>query len=122
MVEGYGEGENPVIDKSEFVMSLFEQLDRGGAHIDTQSSDGIVPIWVNKMFSAISRRIHLLSIAAGIINSRLGDCRVLNWIVLLSFRLGGQCYRVLMKSSAASSFERACDPMNWEYIPRSLRR
>lgn len=29
-------------------------------------------------------------------------------------RLGGQCYRVLMKSSAASSFERACDPMNWE--------
>lgn len=30
MVEGYGEGENPVIDKSEFVMSLFEQLDRGG--------------------------------------------------------------------------------------------
>ncbi len=29
-VEGYGEGENPVVDKSEFVMSLFEQLDRGG--------------------------------------------------------------------------------------------
>jgi type IV secretory pathway VirB4 component len=28
MVEGYGEGGNPVIDKSEFVLSLFEQLDR----------------------------------------------------------------------------------------------
>jgi type IV secretory pathway VirB4 component len=28
MVEGYGEGGNPVIDKSEFVLSLFEQLDK----------------------------------------------------------------------------------------------
>lgn len=27
MVEGYGDGSNPVIDKSEFVLSLFEQLD-----------------------------------------------------------------------------------------------
>lgn len=30
MVEGYGDGGNPVIDKSEFVLSLFEQLDRHG--------------------------------------------------------------------------------------------
>ncbi len=30
MVEGYGDGNNPVIDKSEFVLSLFEQLDRKG--------------------------------------------------------------------------------------------
>ena len=30
MVEGYGDGGNPVIDKSEFVLSLFEQLDRKG--------------------------------------------------------------------------------------------
>jgi type IV secretory pathway VirB4 component len=27
MAEGYGEGANPVIDKSEFILSLFEQLD-----------------------------------------------------------------------------------------------
>ena len=30
MVEGYGDGLNPVIDKSEFVLSLFEQLDKNG--------------------------------------------------------------------------------------------
>jgi type IV secretory pathway VirB4 component len=30
MVEGYGDGGNPVIDKSEFVLSLFEQLDKSG--------------------------------------------------------------------------------------------
>jgi type IV secretory pathway VirB4 component len=30
MVEGYGEGSDPVIDKSEFVCSLFEQLDKNG--------------------------------------------------------------------------------------------
>ncbi|EOS68100.1 hypothetical protein C818_04267 [Lachnospiraceae bacterium MD308] len=30
MVEGYGDGGNPVVDKSEFVLSLFEQLDSGG--------------------------------------------------------------------------------------------
>lgn len=28
MVEGYGDGDNPVIDKSEFILSLFEQLDK----------------------------------------------------------------------------------------------
>lgn len=30
MVEGYGDGSNPVIDKSEFVLSLFEQFDPRG--------------------------------------------------------------------------------------------
>ena len=30
MVEGYGDGGNPIIDKSEFVLSLFEQLDKRG--------------------------------------------------------------------------------------------
>jgi len=30
MVDGYGEGSDPVIDKSEFICSLFEQLDRDG--------------------------------------------------------------------------------------------
>jgi len=30
MVDGYGEGSDPVIDKSEFVCSLFEQLDKNG--------------------------------------------------------------------------------------------
>lgn len=30
MTDGYGDGANPVIDKSEFVLSLFEQLDKKG--------------------------------------------------------------------------------------------
>ena len=30
MVEGYGDEGSPIIDKSEFVLSLFEQLDRNG--------------------------------------------------------------------------------------------
>ena len=30
MTQGYGEGKNPVIDKSEFILSLFEQLDKKG--------------------------------------------------------------------------------------------
>jgi len=30
MVEGYGDGGNPIIDKSQFVLSLFEQLDKNG--------------------------------------------------------------------------------------------
>ena len=30
MTEGYGDGANPVIDKSEFILSLFEQLDKKG--------------------------------------------------------------------------------------------
>ena len=35
MVEGYGEGGDPVIDKSEFVLSLFEQLDN--KHLNAQA-------------------------------------------------------------------------------------
>jgi len=30
MIEGYGDGVNPVSDKSEFILSLFEQLDKNG--------------------------------------------------------------------------------------------
>lgn len=30
MTQGYGEGKNPIIDKSEFILSLFEQLDKKG--------------------------------------------------------------------------------------------
>lgn len=30
MAEGYGEGKNPIVDKSEFILSLFEQLDKNG--------------------------------------------------------------------------------------------
>lgn len=30
MTQGYGEGKNPIIDKSEFILSLFEQLDKNG--------------------------------------------------------------------------------------------
>jgi type IV secretory pathway VirB4 component len=37
MVEGYGDGGNPVIDKSEFVLSLFEQLDSKGLGAQAKS-------------------------------------------------------------------------------------
>ena len=37
MVEGYGDGGNPVIDKSEFVLSLFEQLDVKGVSAKEKS-------------------------------------------------------------------------------------
>lgn len=30
MVEGYGDNKNPIVDKSEFILSLFEQLDEDG--------------------------------------------------------------------------------------------
>jgi type IV secretory pathway VirB4 component len=37
MVEGYGDGGNPVIDKSEFVLSLFERLDKKGLGAQAKS-------------------------------------------------------------------------------------
>lgn len=37
MVEGYGDGGNPVIDKSEFVLSLFEQLEKNGVSAKEKS-------------------------------------------------------------------------------------
>jgi len=38
MVEGYGEGSDPVIDKSEFICSLFEQLDKNRALMSEEKS------------------------------------------------------------------------------------
>lgn len=37
MVEGYGDGGNPIADKSEFVLSLFEQLDTKGINAKERS-------------------------------------------------------------------------------------
>lgn len=37
MVEGYGDGGNPVSDKSEFVLSLFEQLEKNGVSAKEKS-------------------------------------------------------------------------------------
>ena len=37
MVDGYGEGSDPVIDKSDFVCSLFEQLDKNGLSPEEKS-------------------------------------------------------------------------------------
>lgn len=37
MTEGYGDGGNPVVDKSEFVLSLFEQLDSKGLSAQAKS-------------------------------------------------------------------------------------
>ena len=37
MVDGYGDSGNPIVDKSEFVLSLFEQLDKGGIHSKEKS-------------------------------------------------------------------------------------
>ena len=31
MVDGYGDGGDPVIEKSQFILSLFEQLDKKGS-------------------------------------------------------------------------------------------
>ena len=38
MVEGYGEGSDPVIDKSEFICSLFEQLDKNRSLLSEEKS------------------------------------------------------------------------------------
>ena len=52
MVEGYGDGSNPVIDKSEFVLSLFEQLDKGGINPKEKS---IIDRCVDAVYAAYKR-------------------------------------------------------------------
>lgn len=52
MVEGYGDGGNPVIDKSEFVLSLFEQLDPRG--IDPRAKS-IIDRCVDAVFRAYKK-------------------------------------------------------------------
>jgi len=48
MVEGYGDSKNPVIDKSEFILSLFEQLDRN--HNLTVIEKGIIDNCVKNIY------------------------------------------------------------------------
>lgn len=42
MTQGYGEGKNPVIDKSEFILSLFEQLNKNGLGANNQSLTAVL--------------------------------------------------------------------------------
>ena len=48
MVEGYGDSKDPIIDKSEFILSLFEQLDRN--HTLTVIEKGIVDNCVRNVY------------------------------------------------------------------------
>ena len=52
MTEGYGDSSNPVIEKSEFVLSLFEQLDKGGINPRAKS---IIDRCVGAVYAAYSR-------------------------------------------------------------------
>jgi type IV secretory pathway VirB4 component len=54
MVEGYGDSGNPVIDKSEFVLSLFEQLDPH--HNLTVIEKGIIDNAVKTVYESSKRR------------------------------------------------------------------
>ena len=53
MVEGYGDSGNPVIEKSEFVLSLFEQLDRN--HSLSVIEKGIIDNCVKNVYEAYQR-------------------------------------------------------------------
>ena len=50
MVEGYGDNKDPIIDKSEFVLSLFEQLDRN--HNLSVIEKGIIDNCVRNVYEA----------------------------------------------------------------------
>jgi type IV secretory pathway VirB4 component len=50
MVEGYGESKDPIIDKSEFILSLFEQLDRN--HNLSVIEKGIIDNCVRNVYEA----------------------------------------------------------------------
>ena len=53
MVEGYGDNKDPIIDKSEFVLSLFEQLDRN--HSLSVIEKGIIDNCVRSVYDAQSQ-------------------------------------------------------------------
>ena len=50
MVEGYGDNKDPIIDKSEFILSLFEQLDRN--HNLSVIEKGIIDNCVRNVYEA----------------------------------------------------------------------
>ncbi len=80
MTEGYGDGVNPVVDKSEFILSLFEQLDKKGLGpkeksiidrctalvYDDYSKTGIVPTLMSlraKLLEQPEREAHELALS-----------------------------------------------------------
>jgi len=80
MTEGYGDGANPVVDKSEFVLSLFEQLDKKGLGskeksiidrctalvYDDYNKTGVVPTLMSlrkKLEEQTEREAHELSLS-----------------------------------------------------------
>ena len=80
MADGYGDGANPVVDKSEFILSLFEQLDKKGLGpkeksiidrctalvYDDYSKTGIVPTLMSlraKLLEQPEREAHELALS-----------------------------------------------------------
>ncbi len=80
MTEGYGDGANPVVDKSEFILSLFEQLDKKGLGpkeksiidrctalvYDDYSKTGVVPTLMSlraKLLEQPEREAHELALS-----------------------------------------------------------
>ena len=80
MTEGYGDGANPVVDKSEFILSLFEQLDKKGLGpkeksiidrctalvYDDYSKTGVVPTLMSlraKLLEQPAREAHELALS-----------------------------------------------------------
>ena len=60
MLEGYGDSGNPVGDKSQFIMSLFEQLDRDGIKpVDRSIIDRCVT-WYFRIIIEQEKCLHLL--------------------------------------------------------------
>ena len=55
MVEGYGDSKNPVVDKSEFILSVFEQLDKN--HSLSVIDKGIIDCCVKR--SAVNSGLEL---------------------------------------------------------------
>ena len=53
MVDGYGDSGNPVIEKSEFILSLFEQLDQ--SHTLTVVEKGIIDSCIRNVYDAYRR-------------------------------------------------------------------
>lgn len=61
MLEGYGDSGNPVGDKSQFIMSLFEQLDRDGIKpVDRSIIDRCVTFGISGLLSKQEKCLHLL--------------------------------------------------------------
>ena len=82
MVEGYGDGKNPIIEKSQFILSIFEQLEKNGI---TSSGKSIIDRCTREIYEDYQNGVAINDIVDEVIKVHMNVHKEFNFSIKLCF-------------------------------------